>query len=107
MPAVPAANVLTTYKGLSYAGFAVNQFTTAIGLVPHTKPNGIVSGIEQTATSGRAGVSITGTSTKFFDLKSLYYGCVLNSAEGALGAAQTCTFDVSRPVTAGIEKRVR
>lgn len=100
VPAVPAANTLGTYKGLNYTGFAVNQVGVGgaaqlTGVAPHTKPNNIVSGVQQTSTTGQnAGFSIDKTKSKFFDLKSLYYGCSINTSEGAEGAAQQCTINV-------------
>ncbi|KAK4503919.1 hypothetical protein PRZ48_004834 [Zasmidium cellare] len=99
VPAVPAANTLTTYRGLNYTGFATNQAGVGgalqiTGVAPHTKPNNIVSGIQQTSTTGQnAGFSIA-TGSKYFDLKSFYYGCSVNTLEGAEGLAQQCTINV-------------
>lgn len=104
VPAVPAANTLTTYKGLNYTGFATNQVGVAgtaslTGVAAHSKPNNIVSGFQQTSLTGQnAGFSIA-SGSKYFDLLSFYYGCSVNTVEGAEGLPQQCTFNVCTSVS--------
>ncbi|USW58600.1 hypothetical protein Slin15195_G119190 [Septoria linicola] len=94
VPAVPAANNLGTYKGLKYTAFATNQALDVTGVATKSPMNNIVSGVQQTALAGaEAGFAIAGDS-KYFDLKSLYYGCSVNTAEGAAGLPQACTINV-------------
>lgn len=60
----------------------------------HSPPNGIITGFEQTTLTGaNAGWSVASPSSTF-DQLGFYYGCALNTVEGAEGVAQQCTFDV-------------
>ena len=95
LPALPAVNGLTTYKGLTYSAWAVNQVGVGgalqlAGVAPHSKPNNIVSGVQQTALTGtNAEFSTENTNTKSIDLLSFYYGCAINTAEGAENVASS------------------
>ncbi|CAK4016208.1 Hypothetical predicted protein [Lecanosticta acicola] len=99
VPAVPAANTLTTYRGLNYTGWAVNQVGVGgqaelTGIAPESKPNNIVSGFGQTSLTGaNAGWSVA-SSASTFDQLAFYYGCSVNTVEGAEGLPQQCIFDV-------------
>lgn len=99
VPALPAANTLSIYDGLNYTGFATNQVgldgtASLTGVAAHSEPNNIVSGFQQTSLTGQnAGFSVASDS-KYFDLLSFYYGCSVNTVEGAEGLPQQCTFNV-------------
>ncbi|CAK4033708.1 Hypothetical predicted protein [Lecanosticta acicola] len=99
VPAVPAATPLGVYKGLNYTGFAVDEggvdgAGVVAGVAAHSPPNQIVTGFEQTSLTGaNAGWQVENKAGSF-DLYSFYYGCAVNSVEGAEGVPQQCTFNV-------------
>lgn len=65
------------------------------GLSPKSGNQQIVSGLTSSLREGQnPSFGVENTGSKTFDLKSFYYGCTINSAEGLTGVAQACTFSV-------------
>jgi hypothetical protein len=95
LPALPLINGIDTYKGLKYNAFAgVQELAIAqTGVLPHSGENQIVTGLPQTLTQGTAYIEATGN-TKYFDFKSFYFGCSLDTVESALGVATPCTVTI-------------
>ena len=89
---MPLLNVLSIYQILNYTGFAVNAVLAVLvtSIIPASKPNIIVSGIQQTVAGAAVGFKITGA-TKKLDLHSFYFACGANTSEGLEGVPQTCT----------------
>lgn len=91
---LPAANTITEYKYLTYNAFA-GLTTSTTGVQPHSRPNDIVTGFEQTTTDGTAYIEADAKKgISYFDFKSFYYGCALNTVTAAVGVPTTCTVTI-------------
>lgn len=66
-------------------------------MIPHSLPNGIVTGFEQQAVNGTPSLTILylGSTIKTFDLISFYFGCALNAAQGLASVPTQCTILVA------------
>ncbi|UZJ57618.1 hypothetical protein CBS101457_006938 [Exobasidium rhododendri] len=87
---LPAASPVGTYKGLEYNAFVGYMSTELSGVLPHSPSNEILTGLPQTTTDGTAYIGATG-STTYFDFKSFYFGCAVDSVTGAVAVPTACT----------------
>lgn len=87
---LPAASAVGTYKGLEYNAFVGIDNVLNDGVQPHSPTNEIVTGLPQSLTDGTAYIAATGATT-YFDLKSFYFGCAIDSVTALVSAPVACT----------------
>lgn len=65
------------------------------GTLPHSSPNGLVTGVPQTLLDGTAFIGADKSAgTTYFDLHSFYFGCSVDSVESAVGLPAACTVTI-------------
>jgi hypothetical protein len=88
---LPALQPVGEYQGLSYNGFVGLQAALlGTGVAPHSPNNEIVTGLPQSLLDGTAYIEATGDTT-YFDLKSFYFGCAVDTVTGLVGVPTACT----------------
>lgn len=90
------------YKGLQYQGFTfANTISTGgllPGVAPKSTPNYAISNAVTESTQGTAMLTtnyIDGPTGATFDLKSFYYGCVVQLLNGATAVPTQCTISIA------------
>ena len=89
------ANALEPPQSIN--SWVLNDPGTNATVIPHTLPNDIASAVEQQAVNGTPYLRTlyTGSKLKSFDLHSFWFGCLLQSVEGAADTAVQCTISVA------------
>lgn len=96
--ALPGASELSpigVYKGLQYRSLdtlvqgLLGQ--TITGVVPHSGDQVAANGVTDNLLTGSGPAFIPAAGNKALDLESLYFGCVVNSAESVVGVPTECT----------------
>lgn len=86
---LPAASTVGIYKGLQYNAFVGVDNTLNDGVQPHSPPNEVVTGLPQSLTNGTAFIAAAG-STTYFDFKSFYFGCTVDTATALVSVPKSC-----------------
>lgn len=95
LPALSELSPIGVYKGLEYRALdtliqgLLGQ--TITGVVPHSGDQVAANGVTDNLLTGSGPALIPADGNKALDLESLYFGCVVNSAETAAGVPSECT----------------
>ncbi|KAG6997692.1 hypothetical protein G7Y79_00038g074510 [Physcia stellaris] len=94
-PILPLPNPVGTEKGLLFKSFVlVNSALAGVGINLQSPPIEITTAKEQQVVDGTPTITVTGN-TRAFDLESFYFGCAVNSVEGAEAVPKRCTILVA------------
>ena len=100
IPEVSALNAVGVYDGVQFNGFDASEpgvgGVALDGIVPHSKPIHIVSGIEnQLLAPANLTVAYAKSPYKALTVSSFWFGCSANLIQGVVTPAVACTLTVS------------